>query len=579
MPTYSSIVLATPNLAAYWRLGETSGTTANDASGNARNLTYTGSPSLNQTGMLTGDPDKSVDFNGSTQYAIGGGASNTGLQGGSALTLEAWMVGDSTGNKCPAGLFGSGTQKGYWFNFASNIGMWVSPDGSAQTLCQSPDATVTGQIYHVVGTYDGSNIRLYVNGVLKQTQALAGTIWTVATSNAFAIGRLGALSSDYFDGRVDEVAVYNRALTLSEIQNHYTAGTTTPSTGLSYRAQGPTDAVIALAGWGDQRLIPITPPTMSWRTDGPGSFQATIDSRTLHKHGLAVIGATNPLKGRWLWWEHPTAGAWGGVITATDVGKWQTQITAEQFAVLLRKRRTNSNYGAMSMSPGSLALMFMTSAERNGDTLMLTSWTAEECGTALNMQPRGGDLCDDILSQLASYGYQWRIKATTMTERAFEFRTRLGTDKRGSVMLSDGRHLVDVSSAGDLWTVANSILGVAGDSDFTSATGYQLDDDRSIRTLRRRFEATIPYTGVVTRSTIVPLVKQDLKALAYPKEVYTADIVDEDSIWATYREGDIVSIASASLNYQGPMDVDIRSLDMRQQVMTIAGKLRYREAA
>ena len=172
-----------------------------------------------------------------------------------------------------------------------------------------------------------------------------------------------------------------------------------PST-VAYRAQGPTDAVIALAGWGDQRLIPITPPTMSWRTDGPGSFQATIDSRTLHKHGLAVIGATNPLKGRWLWWEHPTAGAWGGVITSTDVGKWHTQITAEQFAVLLRKRRTNSNYGAMSMSPGSLALMFMTSAERNGDTLMLTSWSAEECGTALNMQPRGGDLCDDILSQL-----------------------------------------------------------------------------------------------------------------------------------------------------------------------------------
>ncbi len=345
-----------------------------------------------------------------------------------------------------------------------------------------------------------------------------------------------------------------------------------------YRAQGPTDATIAFPGWYDQRLIPITPPSMSWRTDGPGTFDAMVDNRVLQKNGMNVIGTSNLLKGRWLWWEHPTAGAWAGVITATEVGKWFTRITAEQFNVLLRKRRTSANYGSMSMSPGSLALMFLSSAERNGDSFMLTSWIAEECGSAIEMQPRGGDLCDDIIPQLATYGYQWRGKATTMTERAFEFRSRLGTDKRGSVLLSDGRHMVGINATGDLWTVANSIIGVAGDTDFTTANGYQLDDDGSIRTLRRRYEETIPYTGVVTRSTIVPLVKKDLKDRAYPREVYTADIVDDGSIWAQFREGDIVSIASSHLNYQGPMDVDIRSLDMGSQVLTIAGKLRYREA-
>lgn len=578
MATYSATVLATANLSAYWRLGESVGPTAADTSGAGLTMTYTGSPTLGVTGMLTGDANTCMDTNGSSQYAIR--TTHASLQGGTAISLECWVNGDSTGAKCPVGFFGSGTDKGYWINFNTNIEFWASLNGSSQTGCASPTATVTGTTYHVVGTFDGANMRLYVNGVLKNTTALAGTIWTVATANSFAIGRLGALSSDYFDGRVDEVAIYQRALTLSEVLSHYTAGITAPASfsAVPYKAQGPRDATIALPGWGDQRLIPITPPSMSWRTDGPGSFECTVDNRMLMKHGLKVIGTTSPLKGRWLWWEHPTAGAWGGVITATDSGKWQTRITAEQFAVLLRKRRTNVNYGSMSMSPGSLALIFMTGAERNGDSYMLTSWTAEECGSALEMQPRGGDLCDDILPQLAAFGYQWRVKATTMTERAFEFRSRVGSDKRGSVLLSDGRHIVDVNSTGDLWTVANSIVGVAGDSDFQTANGYQLDDDRAIRTMGRRYEATVAYTGVVTRSTIVPLVKKDLYDRRFPREVYTADVVDEDSIWSQFREGDIISIASASLNYQGPMDVDMRSLDMSNSVLTIAGKLRWQEA-
>lgn len=575
MANYSARVLATPNLTAYWRLGESSGTNAVDASTSGLNATYTGSPTLGVTGLLAGGGgDTAVDFNGSTQYVVR--ATNALLQGGTAISVEAWVIGDTIGNKAPVGFFGSGTDKGYWINFANPIAFWVSTTGSNQVGASSPDVTATGTLYHIVGTFDGLNVRLYVNGVLKATSALVGTAWTVATANAFAIGRLGALSSDYFDGRIDEVAIYQRVLAVDEILSHYEAGITPASA--PYKALGPTDATIALPGWGDMKTVPITPPSMSWRTDGPGSFEFTVDNRNLSRLGLKIIGTSNPLKGRWLWWEHPTAGAWGGVITATDAGKWTTRVTAEQFAVLLRKRRTNVNYGSMSMSPGSLALIYMTGAERNGDSYMLTSWTAEECGTALEMQPRGGDLCDDILPQLAAFGYQWRVKATTMTERAFEFRSRLGTDKRGSVLLSDGRHLVSINATGDLWTVANSIIGVAGDTNFQEANGYQLDDDRSIRTLGRRYEATIAYTGVVTRSTIVPLVKRDLADRKYPREVYTAEVVDEDSIWSQFREGDIVSVASASLNYQGPMDVDIRSLDMSTQTMTIAGLIRWDEA-
>ena len=55
---------------AYYRLGESSGTTAVDETGNY-NLTYTGSPVLAQSGLLSGDGNSSISTNGSTQYATG----------------------------------------------------------------------------------------------------------------------------------------------------------------------------------------------------------------------------------------------------------------------------------------------------------------------------------------------------------------------------------------------------------------------------------------------------------------------------------------------------------------------------
>jgi hypothetical protein len=319
---------------------------------------------------------------------------------------------------------------------------------------------------------------------------------------------------------------------------------------------------------------------MSWRTDGPGSFTCQIETRTLARYGLNVSGTTTPLKGRWLWYEHPTAGGWGGVITRTEVDSWYTTITAEQFAVLLRKRRMPSNIAPQAISPGSLALFVISSAERTGDSFMLTSWTAQECGPAVDLDTRGGDICDEVIPQLADYGYQWRVKATTMQERAFEFRNRVGEDKSRRVLLSEGRNIpIDgVRMTGDLWTVANSIIGVNGDTTWGKANGYQLDSDASIRALGRRYETTIAYNGFATRSTIIPLVKKDLAKFAYPREIAEVQVSADDQIWGDFREGDIVMLQSGSLNVLAPFEVDIRSLDMGTGMMTIAGRIQTENA-
>lgn len=340
---------------------------------------------------------------------------------------------------------------------------------------------------------------------------------------------------------------------------------------------GPPEVIMARPNWTDRKVIPIAPPSCSWRTDGPGSFDTEVRTRDLTRAGWSVTSISNALKGRWLWWEHPTAGPWGGVITRTEVGQWYTRITAEQFTVLMRKRAAAQNVRAVGSAPGSLALYYLTSAARSGDSFLLTGWTAQEGGDAVDLEPRGTDLCDDIFPQLAGFGYQWRVRAWSMDERLFEFRQRVGIDKRATVLLSEGRHISSIRVTGDLWTVANSITGVSGEKAWDQSYGYQQDHDGSIRALGRRYEETVAYTGVVTRSTIAPLVKRDLAVRKYPQEIAEIEVVDADLCWLDFREGDVIRVMSAQANADYAVDVDIRTLDESRHTMTIAGRLRTDE--
>src|SRR5688500_4082625 len=121
----------------------------------------------------------------------------------------------------------------------------------------------------------------------------------------------------------------------------------------------PVEVTIARPGWFERRIVQIAPPAMSWRTDGPGSFDCLVRARDIHQAGYNLTGVVNPLKGLWLWYDHPTAGPWAGVITRVDSDGSFVRVTAEQFNVLLRKRRVTGSYTSVAVSPGSLALSFL----------------------------------------------------------------------------------------------------------------------------------------------------------------------------------------------------------------------------
>ena len=77
----------------------------------------------------------------------------------------------------------------------------------------------TGAWFHGVATYDGSNVRIYINGNLESTNARTGII----TSGAKNIGSNSGGSSEYFNGTIATVRVYNRALSAAEVQQNFNA--------------------------------------------------------------------------------------------------------------------------------------------------------------------------------------------------------------------------------------------------------------------------------------------------------------------------------------------------------------------
>jgi len=233
--TYASEVLADSPL-AYYRLGEASGTTMGDSSGNGRDGAYNNPPVLGAAGLLVGDSNTAADFNGSDDYAnvVGGAWVDV-----TTVSIEAWAKRDGTPpsqyvivNRDDGNFTGSNMR--HWslaINSANKatFAFWAS-DGGATQVVTSTTTLSDGVAYHLVGTYDGSVGRLYVNGVQEATVTIAGAIQISATTADVRIGRSASSSTLFFNGIIDEIAIYSGALSATRILAHYNAGTTAPST-------------------------------------------------------------------------------------------------------------------------------------------------------------------------------------------------------------------------------------------------------------------------------------------------------------------------------------------------------------
>src|SRR5262249_19693161 len=222
---YSNEVLSDAPV-GYWRLGETAGTTLQDSSGASRNGTYLGSPGFGSPGALSGDPNTSVPFNGSSQYAQV--PYTAALNPGPSFSVEAWAYVTGGAGTYRAVISSRTTANGYtiYAGPGNTWEFWTAVSGS-KLVGTTPIANNVWT--HIVGTYDGTTSRLYINGHLELSGART---YSPNTSRPLRIGAgapENATPNYYFPGRIDEVAVYASALSPTRVQAHYNAATTTSS--------------------------------------------------------------------------------------------------------------------------------------------------------------------------------------------------------------------------------------------------------------------------------------------------------------------------------------------------------------
>lgn len=208
-PTYAARVLRDAPY-HYWRLGEASGDAIDLGSG-AINANPYGSPTRNVTGLIA-DSNGAVDFNGTDARFV----AELGNFGGSAWSIEAWFRADSLVN---VGMI--------LFHYDSALSMRVQSDGlrvdyDDDTATSIPYVTPieAGVVYHAVATHDGSIFRIYLNGRQVVTEVRGSDV--IAPADWY----IGAHRSTpmFFDGVIDEIAMYQTALSVEAVMAHYTLG-------------------------------------------------------------------------------------------------------------------------------------------------------------------------------------------------------------------------------------------------------------------------------------------------------------------------------------------------------------------
>jgi len=189
------------------------------------------------------------------------------------FTIDTWVraTSFSTGNYNSVVSYGSltGVENPYYIGLAAGIPAFITQHTSGQNNLSAPSSITLNVWHHIAVSFDGSTKNMYVDGSLVTSAGVANPI-VYGTDAPLLIGEDldgGAAAGIPFSGLIDEVEIFNRALSLAEIQSIYNAG----SAGKCKTAQC------------------VTPPAnmVSW-WPGDGNANDIQDSN----HGTLVNGAT-----------------------------------------------------------------------------------------------------------------------------------------------------------------------------------------------------------------------------------------------------------------------------------------------
>jgi hypothetical protein len=203
--------LLAAGLVAAYAFDEGSGTTLGDSSGSGNVGTITGGAVWNTAGKF----GKALSFDGVNDIVNVADSASLDLTTG--MTLEAWVRPTSQSGYRTIIMKDVPGELSYTLYGSGDVNR---PNAWIRIGATSSDATGTAALplntwSHLAATYDGTALRLYVNGAQIQSRALTGAITT--SNNPLHIGG-NAVWGEYFAGLIDEARIYNRALSPTEVQ-------------------------------------------------------------------------------------------------------------------------------------------------------------------------------------------------------------------------------------------------------------------------------------------------------------------------------------------------------------------------
>jgi len=297
---YSPTVLDTPGLAHYWRLDETSSTSFADLVGTST-ATTSGGPTLGVTGGVPHDSDKAARFDGIDDAAT----APVDLAGKTAITVEFWLKWNAYANddKLAMEFTGNFNENAGGFlvdpnapQFGGTFGVGIG-NGAARNSVFFARPTA-GAWHHYALVIDAAapaaeQITPYVDGKpVTYTKADSGTGTSFAKSNLYFMSRAAKQLNGA--GDLDEVAIYERALSAATVSEHFNSESANKRPTASF--QGPATAKVGETVSFDASASKDADGTIAkyeWDLDGNGSYETDTGVTPTASRAYANPGAVN----------------------------------------------------------------------------------------------------------------------------------------------------------------------------------------------------------------------------------------------------------------------------------------------
>lgn len=333
--------LKAPNnlgLVGYWPMNEGTSTIAGDFSGNGNSATAVGGPGAWATGKLGKAYDLQQVNNG--HFNAGSAASLDNIE---KITIVAWTAPDNAGETSSGACSGGNLiQKAEWcFGFAGTSNKWKLQYrwsfGGTNWITSSAPFTPNGTYHHVALTYDGSSTSndpvIYVDGIPQTLDdASPGGTRNDDSGGDLIIG-MGVADINEYDGRIDEIRVYNRVLSAAEITSLYNSGLAKINSSQNSRL---TDGLVGMwsfngadlttttafdrSGNGNNGTLTNGPITAIGKVGQALNFDGVDDYVSVNDH--ATLNLPNSFSVSF-WMKHNAAtwpASWQGIVTKRIVG-------------------------------------------------------------------------------------------------------------------------------------------------------------------------------------------------------------------------------------------------------------------